>query len=198
MEEKNCREKKTFHAQINLPVPSPIKSNGRSLMFIKHCPCKYACGLDSPGIKPSLVTTATRVRSPASALDRIVVIKTLACRCCDPGLIPASTLDKVVVACPRLFFSPGTQVSSTTNNANIRSFENKSIISVNFLCNQSKINELPHDKTNKTICAPSEDSDQPGHPPSLISLCCPHEETLGPQLLIEAFRIKKHWDLSYP
>ena len=28
--------------------------------------------------------------------------------------------------------------------------------------------ELPHDKTNKMACAPSEDSDQPGHPPSLI------------------------------
>ena len=25
-----------------------------------------------------------------------------------------------------------------------------------------------HDKTNKMACAPSEDSDQPGHPPSLI------------------------------
>ena len=25
-----------------------------------------------------------------------------------------------------------------------------------------------HDKTNKMTCAPSEDSDQPGHPPSLI------------------------------
>ena len=36
-----------------------------------------------------------------------------------------------------------------------------------------------HDKTNKLTCAPSEDSDQPGHPPSLISLCCLHEETLG-------------------
>ena len=33
--------------------------------------------------------------------------------------------------------------------------------------------------------APSEDSDQPGHPPSLISLRCPHEETLGPQLPTE-------------
>ena len=32
--------------------------------------------------------------------------------------------------------------------------------------------------------APSEDSDQPGRPPSLISLRCPHEETLGPQLPI--------------
>ena len=28
--------------------------------------------------------------------------------------------------------------------------------------------EPPHDKTNKMACAPSEDSDQPGHPPSLI------------------------------
>ena len=29
--------------------------------------------------------------------------------------------------------------------------------------------EQPHDKTNKMACAPSEDSDRPGHPPSLIS-----------------------------
>ena len=28
--------------------------------------------------------------------------------------------------------------------------------------------EPPHDQTNKMTCAPSEDSDQPGHPPSLI------------------------------
>ena len=40
--------------------------------------------------------------------------------------------------------------------------------------------ELPRDKTNKMTCAPSEDSDQPGHPPSLISLRCPQEESLGP------------------
>ena len=32
------------------------------------------------------------------------------------------------------------------------------------------INEPPHDKTNKMACAPSEDSDQPGHPPSLIKV----------------------------
>ena len=32
-------------------------------------------------------------------------------------------------------------------------------------------NEPQHDKTNKII-VPSEDSDQPGHPPSLMSLCC--------------------------
>ena len=34
-------------------------------------------------------------------------------------------------------------------------------------------------------CAPSEDWDQPGHPPSLISLRCPHEEALGAWLAIE-------------
>ena len=28
--------------------------------------------------------------------------------------------------------------------------------------------EPPRDKTNKMACAPSNDSDQPGHPPSLI------------------------------
>ena len=28
--------------------------------------------------------------------------------------------------------------------------------------------ELPYDKTNKMACAPSGDSDQPRHPPSLI------------------------------
>ena len=32
---------------------------------------------------------------------------------------------------------------------------------------QNRLEPL-HDKTNKMACAPSEDSDQPGHPPSLI------------------------------
>ena len=32
--------------------------------------------------------------------------------------------------------------------------------------------EPPHVKTNKMACAPSEDSDRPGHPQSLISLGC--------------------------
>ena len=32
------------------------------------------------------------------------------------------------------------------------------------------INEPPHDKTNQMACAPSEDSDQPGYPPSLIKV----------------------------
>ena len=42
--------------------------------------------------------------------------------------------------------------------------------------------ELQNNKTNKMTCVPSKNSDQPGHPPSLISLhfLCLHEETLGP------------------
>ena len=43
--------------------------------------------------------------------------------------------------------------------------------------------EPPHDKLNKMTCAPSEDSDQPGHPSSLI--------------WIFAVRMKKHWALNY-
>ena len=39
-------------------------------------------------------------------------------------------------------------------------------------------------KPKKMACAPSEDSDQPGHPPSLIR--------------VFAVRIKKAWVLSYP
>ena len=45
-------------------------------------------------------------------------------------------------------------------------------------------NEPRHDKTNKMTCAPSEDSDQPGHPPSLIRFF--------------AVRMKIAWVLSYP
>ena len=45
-------------------------------------------------------------------------------------------------------------------------------------------NEPPHDKTNKMACAPSEESDQPGHPPSLFR--------------VFAVRMKKAWTLSYP
>ena len=41
-------------------------------------------------------------------------------------------------------------------------------------------NEPPHDETNKLICALSEDSDQPGHTPGLISLRCLHDERLCP------------------
>ena len=45
--------------------------------------------------------------------------------------------------------------------------------------------ELQHNKTNKMTCVPGKDSDQPGHPPSRISLHWVHEETLDPLLLIE-------------
>ena len=44
--------------------------------------------------------------------------------------------------------------------------------------------EPQHNKTNKMTCASSEDSDQHGHPPSLIRAF--------------AVRMKKHWVLSYP
>ena len=44
--------------------------------------------------------------------------------------------------------------------------------------------EPQHDKSNKMICAPSEDANQPGHPPRLNK--------------VFAFRMKKHWVLSYP
>ena len=44
-------------------------------------------------------------------------------------------------------------------------------------------NRPPHDKTNKMTCAPSEDSDQPHHPPSLIR--------------VFAVRMKKAWVVSY-
>ena len=40
--------------------------------------------------------------------------------------------------------------------------------------------ESAHDKTYKMACAPNKGSDQPGHPPSLISLGCVHEESFGP------------------
>ena len=43
--------------------------------------------------------------------------------------------------------------------------------------------EPPHDKTNEMACAPSEDSDQPGHPPSLIR--------------VFTIRVKIAWVLSY-
>ena len=45
-------------------------------------------------------------------------------------------------------------------------------------------NEPHRDKTNKMACAPNEDSDQPGHPPSLIR--------------VFAVRMWKAWVLSYP
>ena len=57
--------------------------------------------------------------------------------------------------------------------------------SLNALLHGKTIIEPPYDKNNKMTFAPSKDSDQPGHPPNLISLRCPPEETLGPQLSIK-------------
>ena len=45
-----------------------------------------------------------------------------------------------------------------------------------YLDSRKKHFEPPHDKTNKMILAPSEDSDQPGHPPTFC-LFCFHIET---------------------
>ena len=56
-----------------------------------------------------------------------------------------------------------------------------------FFSSSKKVNEFQNMrksrsmiKCNKMICALSEDSDQARHPPRLISLSCPDEETLGP------------------
>ena len=57
---------------------------------------------------------------------------------------------------------------------------NSRIITANF----SDLNEPPNDKINKRTCAPSKESDQPRHLPSLIR--------------VFAVRIKKPWILSYP
>ena len=38
-----------------------------------------------------------------------------------------------------------------------------------FFCIENSKNETQHDKTHKMTCAPSEDSDQTGHLPRLIS-----------------------------
>ena len=51
-------------------------------------------------------------------------------------------------------------------------------------CNIKLIIEPVHNKTNKMTCAPSKDSDQPGHPPSLIR--------------VFTVRMKKAWVVSYP
>ena len=48
----------------------------------------------------------------------------------------------------------------------------------------TKTFEPVHVKTNEMTCAHSKDSDQPGHPPSVIR--------------VSAVRMKKHWVLGYP
>ena len=58
-------------------------------------------------------------------------------------------------------------------------YGNPSAASREVFYSNSYINEPPHDKTNKMTVCPAK-SDQPGHPPSLISFRCSHEESLGP------------------
>ena len=43
--------------------------------------------------------------------------------------------------------------------------------------------EPSHDKTNKMACAPSEDSDKPGHLPSLIRVFAVRSVVKGPMFL---------------
>ena len=47
------------------------------------------------------------------------------------------------------------------------------IVSIKFI-KVSDVNEPHRDKINKMACAPNEASDQPGHPPSLITVFCVH------------------------
>ena len=60
------------------------------------------------------------------------------------------------------------------------------LVKIACLCHACCVGKIepPHDKANKMACTPSEDSDQPGHPPSLIR--------------VFAVRMKKAWVLSYP
>ena len=52
--------------------------------------------------------------------------------------------------------------------------------SMSWACSHLKIAYLSeYDKKQHNDLCPSKDSDQPGHPPSLISVCCPPEEGLG-------------------
>ena len=57
-------------------------------------------------------------------------------------------------------------------SANLRNTLNK--IATKPRKDREKTGEQPHDKTNKMTCAPSKDSDQPGHPPGLIRVFAVH------------------------
>ena len=56
-------------------------------------------------------------------------------------------------------------------------------------------NWTEHDKTNKMTCAPSEDSDQPGHPPSLIRVftVCMKKAWILNYLLNAQWRLWSDW-----
>ena len=63
----------------------------------------------------------------------------------------------------------------------------------------SKSNEPEHDKMSKMTCAPSEDSHQPGHPPSLIrvfAICLKKPGVLSYPLSTQGRLIKLGWSES--
>ena len=62
-------------------------------------------------------------------------------------------------------------------------------------------NELPHDKTNKMEYAPSKDSDQPGHPPSLIrvfAVCMKKAWVLRPTIKKILFAVSRPTQKNCP
>ena len=82
-----------------------------------------------------------------------------------------------------LTFKRGTNIKAENEQAHVKTVYATAKAQVSLrICTvllEHTIYEPAHDKTNKMTCAPSEDSDQPAYPPSLISLRCPHEETSG-------------------
>ena len=90
----------------------------------------------------------------------------------------SSVTTAVVVVSPSVF-SPASSLSSVLDG------ETSTPPTAQLVCErQIKSFEPQHDKFNKMACAPSTDSDQPGHPPSLIRVFAVHR--------------KKAWALSYP
>ena len=88
----------------------------------------------------------------------------------------------------KLFILPSTRMFTFSKDSFFRTFLSSLQLIFGGLCStfvHHSINERLRDKTNKIVCMSSEDSDQPGHPPSLISLRCPREESLGPWLPIK-------------
>ena len=81
-----------------------------------------------------------------------IVIKCKHFSCCQKLQINWSLLDKTV---SMMYTKTSLSKNTGSMNGGLCRFEQLSF-------------ELPHDKTNKMACVPSEDLDQPGHPPSLV------------------------------
>ena len=76
------------------------------------------------------------------------------------------------------YYVTGSLINNSIVNCCISEINKDIHVSVSCL-----LNEPPHVKTSKMTCVPSEDSDQPGHPQSLIRVFAVH--------------VKKHWTLNY-